>query len=174
MRNVKTAVFIDGSNLHTVVSRLNLRIDYQKLQKYLNANCDLLRTHYYTAERDVDKDSNTKMRKFFHMLKKTGYKLVTKPAKEYRDDAGVGYTKGNMDIEIVVDMFRLAPSVDQIVLFTGDNDFVAAVNELQYQGKRVVVISSAKTTPSVIGEDLRYQADEFIEIMSIPDITLNG
>jgi uncharacterized LabA/DUF88 family protein len=96
-----------------------------------------------------------------------GYSVVTKRAKEFTNDQGVKRTKGNMDIEIGVDMMNFADHIDHAILCSGDGDFRYLVKALQDKGKRVSVISSIKTDPVMIADELRRQADNFIEIMDL-------
>jgi uncharacterized LabA/DUF88 family protein len=96
-----------------------------------------------------------------------GYALVTKPAKEFTDAMGRRRIKGNMDIELAIDMLELAPRLDQAVLFSGDSDFRRLVEAVQRRGVRVTVISSIKTSPPMIADELRRQADQYIELADI-------
>jgi uncharacterized LabA/DUF88 family protein len=69
-----------------------------------------------------------------------------------------------MDIELAIEAIDLAPTLDHIVLFSGDGDFVPLVRSLQLKGKRVSVVSTLETTPAMVSDDLRRQADQFIEL----------
>ena len=93
-----------------------------------------------------------------------GYTMVTKPTKEFVDSFGRRKIKGNMDIELSVDAMRLADSLDHIVLFTGDGDFRALVAALQMKGKRVTVVSTLQTQPPMVADELRRQADQFVDL----------
>ncbi len=96
--------------------------------------------------------------------------MVTKPAKEYTDSQGRRKVKGNMDIELTVDAMELAPRVDHIVLFSGDGDFRPLVESLQRQGVRVSVVSTIRSQPPMIADELRRQADNFIELDELRDV----
>jgi uncharacterized LabA/DUF88 family protein len=96
--------------------------------------------------------------------------VVTKPIKEYVDPVtGHKRTKGNMDIEIAVGMMSMAPHYDHAVLFSGDGDFRSVVEAIQGMGKQVTVASSLLTQPPMIADELRRQADDFMELNSIRD-----
>jgi uncharacterized LabA/DUF88 family protein len=95
---------------------------------------------------------------------------VTKQAKEYTDSQGRRKVKGNMDIELTVDAMELAPRVDHIVLFSGDGDFRPLVESLQRQGVRVSVVSTIRSQPPMISDELRRQADNFIELDELKDV----
>lgn len=90
--------------------------------------------------------------------------MITKPAKEYTDDHGRRRIKGDMDIELAVDMLEAATYLDHIILFTGDGDFRYALAAARAKGARISVVSSLKTSPSMISDDLRREADAFIEL----------
>jgi len=89
---------------------------------------------------------------------------VTKPTKEFTDATGRRKSKGNMDIELAVDAMELSEHLDHIVLFSGDGDFRSLVEALQHKGKRVSVVSTLATNPPMVADELRRQADQFIDL----------
>jgi uncharacterized LabA/DUF88 family protein len=93
--------------------------------------------------------------------------MVTKPTKEFTDSAGRRKYKGNMDIELAIDMMELAKHLDHAVLFSGDGDFRRLVESIQRQGVRVSVVSTVKSQPPMIADELRRQADFFIELKDL-------
>jgi uncharacterized LabA/DUF88 family protein len=94
--------------------------------------------------------------------------MVTKPARRYTEPStGVTRTKGNMDIEIAVDMMEIAPHVNHIVLFSGDGDFRRLVEAVQRQGVRVTVVSTVKSQPPMVADELRRQADTFVDLVDL-------
>ena len=159
----KLAIFIDGSNLFSTVKALNIDIDYSKLRRYFADRSRLLRVNYYTAL--VDDAENSPLRPLVDWLDYNGYTMITKPAKEFIDEHGERKIKGNMDVELAVDMIDMAKYVDHRSL----------VEALQRKGVRVSVISSTKTRPSMIADELRRQADSFVEILDLTKyFTSNG
>jgi uncharacterized LabA/DUF88 family protein len=96
-----------------------------------------------------------------------GYTVVTKATKEFVDQTGRRKVKGNMDIELAVDAMEIAPHIDQMVLFSGDGDFRSLVEAVQRRGVRVVVVSTVSTTPPMVADELRRQADQFVDIMEL-------
>ena len=72
-----------------------------------------------------------------------------------------------MDVELAVDAMRLSGCVDEIVLFSGDGDFKYLVAALQQLGKRVTVISSLSTEPVMVADELRRQADQFVDLAQL-------
>ncbi len=158
-------LFIDGANLHATAKALNFDIDFGSLLKYFRGRGRLLRAMYYTAISEDQEYSS--IRPLIDWLDYNGFTMVTKPTKEYRDAVGNRKIKGNMDIELTVDAMKLAPNVDHFILFTGDGDFKALVSALQEQGKRVSIVSTLETKPAMVSDDLRRQADEFIDLADL-------
>jgi len=95
--------------------------------------------------------------------------MVTKSTKEFTDASGRRKIKGNMDIELAVDAMQLSDQLDHIVLFSGDGDFRALVEALQSKGKRVSVISTLQTQPPMVADELRRQADQFVDLADLED-----
>lgn len=165
MTNNKTAIFIDGSNLHATAKALQINIDYKKLLVVFGEG--LLRASYYTAVRDgAELDP---LRPLVDWLSYNGYSLVTKPVKEFTDERGQRKTKGNMDVEIAVDCLELAPFITNAILFTGDGDFKALVDALHRRGVSVTVVSSFASNPPIVADELRRAADRFIDLADISD-----
>ncbi|ABK44385.1 protein of unknown function DUF88 [Magnetococcus marinus MC-1] len=164
----RVMVFIDGSNLYAAIRSLGFDFDYKKLLRYFRSQANLIRAYYFTALGDDQEYSP--IRPLVDWLAYNGYAVVTKPIKEYVDPVtGHKRTKGNMDIEIAVDMMKLAPYYDHAVLFSGDGDFRSVVEVAQGQGKVVTVVSSLMTQPPMIADELRRQADYFIELNRIKE-----
>ena len=161
----KIALFIDGANLHATAKALGFDIDFGSLLQYFRQQGRLVRALYYTAISEEQEYSS--IRPLIDWLDYNGFAMVTKPTKEYRDSIGNRKVKGNMDIELAVDAMKLAPNLDHIVLFTGDGDFRALVSALQEQGKRVSVVSTLETKPAMVADELRRQADEFVDLADL-------
>jgi uncharacterized LabA/DUF88 family protein len=75
-----------------------------------------------------------------------------------------------MDIELAVNAMELASRIDHAVLFSGDGDFRPLVESLQRQGVRVSVVSTIRSQPPMIADELRRQADNFIELDELRDV----
>jgi uncharacterized LabA/DUF88 family protein len=161
----RVALFIDGANLYATAKSLGFDIDYRRLLGVFRQKGQLVRALYYTALAEDQEYSS--IRPLIDWLDYNGYTMVTKPTKEFTDATGRRKVKGNMDIELAVDAMRLADSLDHIVLFSGDGDFRSLVAALQQKGKRVSVISTLQTQPPMVADELRRQADQFIDIADI-------
>ncbi len=163
----KIALFIDGANLYATSKSLGFDMDYRKLLKYFQKRGYLLRAYYYTAL--IEDQEFSSIRPLIDWLDYNGYKVVTKPAKEFTDAMGRRKVKGNMDIELAIDALGLVDVVDHFVLFSGDGDFRVLVEALQRRGKKVSVISTVQSQPPMISDDLRRQADHFIDLFSLKE-----
>jgi uncharacterized LabA/DUF88 family protein len=167
-RDERLALFIDGSNLYAAAKALSFDIDYKLLRQEFMQRGKLLRAFYYTAL--LENDDYSPIRPLVDWLHYNGFTMVTKPAKEFTDASGRRKVKGNMDIELTVDAMETAAHVDHIVLFSGDGDFRPLVEALQRRGVRVSVVSTIRSQPPMIADDLRRQADNFIELDELKDV----
>ncbi len=163
----KLAVFIDGANLYAAAKNLNFDIDYKRLLSWISGQSRLVRAFYYTAL--LEDQEYSPIRPLIDWLDYNGYTMVTKPAKEFTDHTGRRKVKGNMDIELAIDMMELASRVDHIVLFSGDGDFRRLVESVQRRGVRVTVISTTRTQPPMVADELRRQADHFIDLIDLAE-----
>ena len=167
-RDDRLALFIDGSNLYSAARALGFDIDYRKLLSEFASRGKLIRAYYYTAL--MENEEYSPIRPLVDWLEYNGYSLVTKPTKEYTDSAGRRKIKGNMDIELAIDAMEMADHVDHLVIFSGDGDFRSLVEALQRKGKRVSIVSTIRSQPPMIADELRRQADAFIELEELNDV----
>ena len=163
--NERIALFIDGANLYATTKALGFDIDYKRLLALFRQKGKLGRALYYTAL--IEDQDYSSIRPLIDWLDYNGYATVTKPAKAFTDASGRRKIKGNMDIELAVDALCLADSLDHIVLFSGDGDFRCLIESLQEKGKRVTVVSTLKTQPPMVADELRRQADQFIDLADL-------
>jgi uncharacterized LabA/DUF88 family protein len=161
----KIALFIDGANLYATAKALGFDIDYKRLLKEFQSRGDLFRAFYYTAV--IEDQEFSSIRPLLDWLDYNGFTVVTKATKEFVDSSGRRKIKGNMDIELAVDAMELAERIDQMVLFSGDGDFRSLVEAVQRRGVRVTVISTIASQPPMIADELRRQADVFIDLVEL-------
>jgi uncharacterized LabA/DUF88 family protein len=161
----RIVLFIDGANLHATAKSLGFDIDFRQLLTVFRAKGTQLRALYYTAIADDQEYSS--IRPLVDWLDYNGFTMITKPVKTFADADGRRKIKGNMDVEIAVDAIRLAPSLDHAVLFSGDGDFRCLVATLQQMGIRVTVVSTLETQPPMIADELRRQADQFLDLADL-------
>lgn len=161
----RIALFIDGANLYATAKSLGFDIDYKRLLKEFQSRGKLIRAFYYTAL--IEDQEYSSIRPLIDWLDYNGFAVVTKPTKEFVDALGRRKVKGNMDIELAVDAMEMADHLDHIVLFSGDGDFRSLVEAVQRKGVRVSVVSTNTTQPAMIADELRRQADEFIDLVTL-------
>ena len=158
----KLALFIDGANLYAAARSLEFDIDYKRLLELFKNRGHLVRALYYTAL--VEDQEYSPIRPLVDWLDYNGFTMVTKPTKEFTDSLGRRKLKGDMDIELAIDMLEMAPYLDHVILFSGDGDFRRLVEVVQRKGVKVSVVSTVKSSPPMVADELRRQADQFIEL----------
>ncbi|MDG1826489.1 MAG: NYN domain-containing protein [Henriciella sp.] len=161
-KDEKLALFIDGANLYSAARGLQLEIDFRRLMEEFRKKGRLLRANYYTTI--LETDEHNPIRPLVDWLSYNGFNTVVKNAREYTDREGRKRVRGNMDVEMAVDMIELADHLDHVVLFSGNGDFRRAIEVVKAKGVRVTVISTVKSQPPMIGDDLRREADVFIDL----------
>jgi uncharacterized LabA/DUF88 family protein len=161
----RIGLFIDGSNLYAAARSLNFDIDYKRLLELFAAKGHLIRAFYYT---DLIEDQEySPLRPLIDWLDYNGYTMVTKPTKEFTDASGRRKIKGNMDIELAIDVMEMSEHLDHVVLFSGDGDFRRLVEAVQRRGVRVTVVSTVRSQPPMVADELRRQADNFLELQDL-------
>jgi uncharacterized LabA/DUF88 family protein len=161
----KIGLFIDGANLYAAARALGFDIDYKRLLELFGSKGRLIRAFYYTAL--IDEQEYSPIRPLVDWLDYNGYTMVTKPTKEYTDATGRRKIKGNMDIELAIDVMEMAQYLDHIVLFSGDGDFRRLVEAVQRKGVRVTCVSTIRSVPPMVADELRRQADIFVELQDL-------
>ena len=165
-KSKRIALFIDGANLHATARTLGFDIDYKRLLgEFEGRGGSLLRAFYYTAI--IEDQEYSWVRPLTDWLSYNGFIVVTKAVKEFTEASGRRKVKGNMDIELAVDAMDLADQIDQMVLFSGNGDFRSLVEAVQRRGVRVTVISTISSQPPMIADELRRQADIFIDLAEL-------
>ena len=168
----RIALFIDGANLYATARALGFDIDYKRLLADFQNRGALVRAFYYTAI--VEDQEYSSIRPLIDWLDYNGYTVVTKATKEFVDASGRRKVKGNMDIELAIDAMDLAEHIDHMVLFSGDGDFRSLVEAVQRRGVRVSVVSTISTQPPMIADELRRQADVFIDLKELQSSISRG
>jgi uncharacterized LabA/DUF88 family protein len=161
----RIGLFIDGANLYSAARGLGFDIDYKKLLQEFANRGRLIRAFYYTAI--IEDQEYSPLRPLVDWLDYNGYTLVTKRTKEYYDESGRRRIKGNMDIELAIDMLEMTPHLDHVVLFSGDGDFRRLIEAVQRKGVRATVVSTIRSQPPMVADELRRQADNFLELQEL-------
>ncbi|MFL2669133.1 MAG: NYN domain-containing protein [Alphaproteobacteria bacterium] len=169
----KIGLFIDGSNLYATARALGFDIDYKNLLDLFSSKGQLVRAYYYTAL--MEDQEYMPIRPLVDWLDYNGYTMVTKPTKEFTDTMGRRKIKGNMDMELAIDVLEMAEHLDHAILFSGDGDFRRLVEAVQRRGVRVTVVSTFQSSPPMVADELRRQADTFVELNDLASkISRNG
>jgi len=161
----KIALFIDGANLYATAKSLGFDIDYKRLLREFQSRGYLVRAFYYTAV--IEDQEYSSIRPLIDWLDYNGYTVVTKATKEFVDAFGRRKVKGSMDVDLAVDAMELAAHIDQMVLFSGDGNFRPLVEAVQRRGVRVTVVSTVATQPPMVADELRRQADVFVDLAEL-------
>jgi uncharacterized LabA/DUF88 family protein len=158
----RLALFIDGQNLQSTARSLGFDVDFKRLLAHFMAQGTLVRAYYYTAISEAPELQS--IRPLIDWLNYNGFAVRAKPAKEFDDGEGRRKIKRSVAVELAVDALEMAKHVDQIVLVTGDGDFRSVVEAVQRRGVHVTVVSTLRTKPPMIADELRRQADAFLEL----------
>ncbi|MGH0217364.1 NYN domain-containing protein [Sinorhizobium meliloti] len=161
----KIALLIDGVNLFAASKALGFNVDFRKLLEAFRKRAYLLRANYYAAL--VEDQETSSIRPLIAWLDYNGYRVVTKPVREFTDSLGRRKVEGNMDVELAIDAIELAETADHLVIFSGDGNFTSLVAALQRKGRKVSVVSSMSTRPPMISDALRREADHFIDLVKL-------
>lgn len=154
-----TALLVDGANAYKSSKKVGYEIDYAKMLKVFRPS----QAMYFTALPEKDPENPNGLFKMIDYINYNGYTLISKPTKTFVN-FGVEEVKGNMDVEITVHILKAARWANHIVLFTGDGDFRMAVEEVQNSGVQVTVVSALRTNPPMVADELRRQANVFIDL----------
>ncbi|MEM1400043.1 MAG: NYN domain-containing protein [Pseudomonadota bacterium] len=164
-KDERLAIFIDGANLYGTARALGFDIDYKKLVDLFSKRGRLIRAYYYTTL--LEDQEYSPIRPLIDWLDYNGYTMVTKPLREYTDSQGRRRLKGSIDIDLAIDAMEVADRVDHVLLFSGDGDFRRLVEALQRRGVRLSVISTVKSQPPMVSDELRRIADNFIDLIDL-------
>lgn len=163
-RTSRMALFIDGFNLSVTAKILGFDIDFRCLLNEFESRGVLLRAFYYTT---IIEEQNSTVRPLVDWLDYNGYTVVTKMKKEFSDRDGDRRIKGRINVDLAVDAMELADHIDEMVLFSGDGEYRRLVEAVQRRGVRVKVVSTIASQPPMISDDLRRQADSFIDLLTL-------
>lgn len=153
----RMALFFDGANHTEALARAKVTMNYKSLLRNLNQTYFVTAARFYSGVSEDPKHQGVK--DFLGSLAKNGYILVTKPIRKFAD----GTIKGNVDVEIAVDMMSMSAHLDRVVLFSGDGDFIYLVDAMQRMGIFVTVCSHKPFASA----DLKDKCNEFLEISDL-------
>ena len=153
----RVALLIDVQNLYYSAKNLyGARVNFREILKTAVSQRSLIRAFAYVVRTKTGEE-----KPFFEALTKMGIETRIRDLQEFYG----GLKKADWDVGITVDGIRIAPSVDTIVLASGDGDFLQLIEYLKNQGKRVEVMAFSRSASS----KLKEAADEFIDIEKNPE-----
>jgi uncharacterized LabA/DUF88 family protein len=162
----RVAVFIDASNVFYAQKALGWTVDFKKIADHLESFSTDMQLHFYTAK---DSGRSTQMA-FLRKLKLYGYNIHEKEIKILRNRSGIRTaTKGNLDVELALDAYRLKDTFDDFILFSGDSDFAYLLDLLKENAKNVIVISVREHVSRELLERAKY-----IELRKLKELFLNS
>ena len=164
-KDERLAVLIDGANLYAASRLLDFEVDFRLLRQEFSRRGKLVRIGYYNSV--LEGEEFTPLRPLLDWLDYNGFRVVTRPMREVVEAPGRRRVKGNLEVHIAVEAMEIADRVDHIVLFAGDGDFRPLLAALQRRGVRVTVVSTIRSQPALVSDDLRRQADAFVELADL-------
>jgi len=166
-QNERLAVFIDGPNLWSSLRSLEIELDYGRVIEFFKTRGRLLRGTYATTL--VENDVPATMYRMLDWLRYNGWNVITKNTSRFEDASGRRRNRDTCHVELAIEMVKLAPALDHVVLFSGDRNFCSVVTYLQERGIRVSVVSTLDAQGYTASDELRRQTDIFIELESLRD-----
>ena len=153
----RIAVLIDVQNLyHSARNLYSARVNFREVLKAAVAQRNLIRVFAYVVRTKTGEE-----KLFFEALIKLGIETRVRELQEFFG----GLKKADWDVGITVDAIRISPTVDTIVLASGDGDFLQLIEYLKNQGKRVEIIAFGRSSSA----KLKEAADEFIDLERSPE-----
>ncbi|WCM58189.1 NYN domain-containing protein [Candidatus Liberibacter asiaticus] len=160
----KIALFIDGANLYASSKALGFDIDYRKLLKAFRSRAIVIRAYYYATVVGDPEQQFSPLHPLLDWLHYNGFQVVAKVAKEFTENCGRKRVKSSMDVELAVDAFEQSEGLEHLVIFSGDGCFTTLVAALQRKVKKVTIVSTVLSDPSMASDQLRRQADYFMDL----------
>lgn len=166
-------IFIDASNLWQAQKAKGKLLDFEKIVACVKKKfaADVVQAYYYTAyPAEGSRDYNLAGKHGFYTYLKKGlnFEVRKKPLKRISIDNEEGQSiqeKGNMDVEMTIDIVHTVDRYDTAVLFTGDSDFLAVIKYLRARGRKVYIISSKNN----VSHELRTGGDGYFDVLDMPD-----
>lgn len=157
----RVVIFVDGPNLHATMQQLRFDLDYRRLLEFFRAKVQLIRAVYYTP---LSEEHQATLQPLVDWLTYNGFTTITRPVREYTDSQNRVKMRSGIYVDMAVHAITLAEHYDHFVLFSGNGDFRSLIKLLQDRGRRVSVVSTLESSPPMIADDLRRQADQFIDL----------
>jgi uncharacterized LabA/DUF88 family protein len=152
----RVGFFVDIQNLYyTARNVYNARVNFSAVLKDAVGDRPLVRAIAYGIKADMPEEDT-----FFDALKRAGLEVKLKELQSFYG----GAKKGDWDVGIVMDIIKLNPKLDTVVLASGDGDYIPLLEYLQVIGQRVELVSFGKSTSS----KMRELVDSYVDLDENP------
>ena len=139
LKNKKTGVFVDDANLFYAKKKVGWQIDFAKLRKFLEKITKLEFINYHLAM-PAKWDSAFKPTQNYIDKIKTAVNIKSKPLKYIKNNKGL-IKKGDVDLEIAVDVMRNLNKIDCVIIISGDSDYIEFRNFILEQKKLIIFMA---------------------------------
>jgi uncharacterized LabA/DUF88 family protein len=151
-REQRVGVFVDVQNMYYSAKNLySAKVDFSEVLKAAVGKRKLLRAFAYVIKADVGAEKD-----FFEALNKIGYEVKEKELQVFYG----GAKKGDWDVGICMDVIRLLPKIDVVVLVSGDGDYTELLKYAKSRGVKAEVIAFDQTA----SKHLTEEAEEMIDM----------
>lgn len=165
----RLALFIDGANLHGAARAHGFDIDFRRFFYLFARKGRLVRAFYYTTV--IENQELSSLRPLIDWLDYNSYTVLTKPVRDYTDSHDRLRVKSTIHVDLAIDALGMADHVDHIILVSGDGEYQRLVATIQRKGVRVTIVSTLQSNPPMVSDELRRQADGFLEVVDlVPEI----
>ncbi len=148
----RVCVFIDAANILYSQQTLKWRVDYEKLKNFFVQELNLVGLYFYTGV----VGENDKQRKFLEKLKNLGFQIRAKEVKRIKISKNEYQWKGNLDVELAIDVLENIDNFDTMILMSGDSDFAPLLDAAKKRAKRVLVVSTKGHVSKELLERAKY------------------
>ena len=143
---------MDVSNMyHSARHLYKKKVNFNEVLKTAVAGRKLIRAIAYVVKAETELEQG-----FFEALEGSGFEVKAKDLQIFWG----GQKKGDWDVGITVDMIKMGPKLEGIVLISGDGDFQPLLEYLKSLGHRVELIAFGKSA----SKKLTQEADDYIDL----------
>lgn len=148
----RVGVFVDVQNLYYSAKALyGHKVNFGEILKEAVGERQLVRAIAYTIRAEMPEEQT-----FFDALEGLGFEVKTKDLQTFVS----GQKKGDWDVGVAVDILKMAPKLDAVILVSGDGDYVDLLHHAKAEGCRAEVISFGRST----SQKLIEEADDFVDL----------
>lgn len=151
----RVAVFVDVQNMYYTARHLyQSKVNFGAILKEAVVDRKLIRAIAYAVKAQMPEEGS-----FFDALKKSGFDVKTKDLQIFLD----GTKKADWDVGLAMDIIKMAPALDSVILVSGDGDYIPLVEYLQNHGKSVEVVAFGRSA----SQNLINKVDDFLDLDTI-------